>query len=209
MAGTITALVVQKRNKQRVNVYLDGEFAFGLAMIEAMKLSKGQQLSDEDIARLEALDEVEVAKEKALDYLSYRPRSVEEVQRSLLDKDFSPYAVEIVIDKLLEAGLLDDEAFARYWVENRERFKPRSRRALRYELRRKGLSDAAIDPALEDVDEYDAAYRAAESRVRRYRNADEATFRKKMGGYLQRRGFSYSITRDVLDTLWQEQHGGE
>ena len=102
------------------------------------------------------------------------------------------------------ANLLDDEQFARYWVENRERFKPRGARALRYELRRKGVSDAVIDRAIVDIDESDSAYRAAESRARRYADEDQWTFRKKMSDYLARRGFSYDIIRNVVDRLWIE-----
>ncbi|MEJ2149379.1 MAG: RecX family transcriptional regulator [Chloroflexota bacterium] len=205
MAGTITALAAQKQNKERVNVYLDGEFAFGLALIEALKLHKGQQLSDDDIARLKALDEIEVAHDRALNFLSYRPRSSEEVRRNLHQKEFAEQAIETVIERLTGAGLLDDAAFARYWVDNRERFEPRSRRALRYELRQKGVPDPAIQAALDALDEEDAAYRAASARLRRYARADEETFRKRLGDFLARRGFGYEIVRDVLDRLWQEQ----
>ncbi len=206
MAGTITALVVQKRNKERVNVYLDGEFAFGLALAEAIKLKKGQTLSDEDIARLKALDEIEVVHERALNLLSHRPRSAEEVRRKLRDskQEFSDTAIETVIERLERAGLLDDEAFARYWVDNREWFNPRSARALRHELRQKGVSNQVVDRVLADLDEQDAAYRAAQAKVRRYAHADEAEFRKRMGGYLSRRGFAYGVVRDVLDRLWDE-----
>lgn len=206
MAGKITALVVQKRNKERVNVYLDGEFAFGLAMIEAVKLKKGQELTDENINRLKALDEIEVVHDRALNLLSYRPRSAEEVRRKLRQSKqvFSDTAIDQAVEKLERAGLLDDEAFARYWVSNREQFSPRSARALRHELRQKGVSNRAIDSALSDLDEQDAAYRAAQAKVRRYAQADEKTFRKRLGGYLSRRGFSYGIVREVLDRLWEE-----
>ncbi len=208
MGGKITALVVQKRNKERVNIYLDGEFAFGLALIEAIKLQKGQQLDDADIERLKALDEIEVAHEHALNYLSYRPRSVEEVRRNLRQskKKFSETTVEIVIERLERSGLLDEAAFARYWVENRSQFKPRSARALRYELCQKGVGDPAIRAAMEDLDEETEAYRAAQSRLHRYAQADEETFRKRLGDFLSRRGFSYSIVRNVLDQLWEEKN---
>jgi regulatory protein len=194
MAGSITALIVQKRNKKRVNVYLDGEFAFGLALIEAAKLRKGQRLTDEDIDHLKALDEIEVAHERALNFLSYRPRSVEEVRRNLQDKQISEAAIEAVVDRLGRAGLLNDEEFARFWIENRERFSPRGERALRYELRQKGISDSIIELVIEDFDQEDAAYRAA-----------KAIFRKRLGDYLARRGFSYDEIRDVVERLWNER----
>jgi regulatory protein len=205
MAGTITALVVQKRNKERVNVYLDGEFAFGLAMIEALKLHKGQHLGDDEIARLQVLDEIEVAHERALNFLSYRPRSAEEVRRRLREKKISETAIETVIERLERAGLLDDRAFTRFWIENREQFKPRGAQALRYELRQKGVPDAIIEDALSDFDEQDAAYRAARAQVRRYAQADQQTFRKRLGDHLARRGFAYSTVRDVLDRLWADR----
>jgi regulatory protein len=208
VAGKITALVVQKRNKKRVNVYIDGEFAFGLAMIEALKLHRGQSLSDKDIARLQVLDSIEVAHERALNFLSYRPRSVEEVRRKLRQTDIDETTIEAVIEAVIErlerAGLLDDEAFARFWVENREQFGPRGTRALRYELRQKGVPDEIIQETIADLDEGDAAYHAALKRLRRYAQADEQTFRKRLGDYLVRRGFAYHTVRDVLDRLWIE-----
>jgi regulatory protein len=208
MSGTITALVVQKRNKERVNVYLDGEFAFGLAMIEALKLKKGQPLTDQEIARLKALDEIEVAHEHALKYLSYRPRSTEEVRRNLRKskRGFSETAIETTIERLERAGLLDDAAFVRFWVDNRERFKPRSRRALRYELRQRGVPNRVMDPILDEVDEVDAAYRAGEDMARRYARADEETFRKRLSSYLSRRGFAYGIVRETVDRIWSEMN---
>ncbi len=204
MAGTVTALIVQKRNKQRVNIYLDGEFAFGLALIEAAKLHKGQQLTDEDIDHLKALDEIEVAHERALNLLSYRPRSVNEVQRNLREKQISEVAIETVVGRLERTGLLNDEEFARFWVENREQFAPRGERALRYELSQKGISDSIIDTVLGDLNQEDAAYRAARARAQRYAKADKAVFRKRLGDYLARRGFSYDDIRDAVERLWNE-----
>ena len=206
MTGTITSLVVQERNKERVSVYIDGEFAFGLAMIEALKLRKGQQLSAEEIARLRALDEIEVAHENALNFLSYRPRSTHEVHRKLEERKFSQQAVEKVLERLDHAGLLDDEAFARYWVENREQFGPRSVRALRQELRQKGVPDSIVAAALEGLDEEDTAYRAASHQARRLAGLDRQVFSKKLGDFLTRRGFSYAVSRDVIKRLWAERY---
>ncbi len=204
MAGTITGLVAQQRNKERVNVYIDGSFAFGLALIEALRLRKGQSLSDDEIRRLKSLDEAEVAHERALKYLSTRPRSVDEVRRNLAQKGVSEATAEIVIARLLDARLLDDQAFARAWVEDRERFEPRSARALRAELRRKGVGDDDIAPALESLDEDDAAYRAGLPVARRYAQGDSQAFLKKVGDFLLRRGFSFGVARDVTRRLWAE-----
>lgn len=205
MAGTVTALVAQKRNKQRVNVYLDGQFAFGLAAIEAAKLRKGQYLSDEEIARLKAVDEIEMAYEQALHLLSFRPRSVEEVRRKLSEGKYSQAAIEAAIERLEQAGLLDDQAFARFWVENRAQFGPRSVRALRYEMRQKGVPEAVIRSALEGLDETEAAYQAAYSLAQRLAQADKQTFYKRVGDFLARRGFGFGIIRETVERLWSER----
>ncbi|MGD8244491.1 MAG: RecX family transcriptional regulator, partial [Anaerolineae bacterium] len=152
MAGRITALTYQKRNKDRVNVYLDGEFAFGLTVVEAARLRVGQTLGDDDITKLRMRDSVEWAYGRALDYLSYRPRSESEVRRNLGDKDVEDQIVDRVIGRLKRAGLVDDREFARYWVENRARFNPRGRRGLRHEMRQKGVPREIIDEALETFD---------------------------------------------------------
>jgi regulatory protein len=206
MAGTITALRVQKKNKQRVNVYLDGKFAFGLAAIEAAKLHRGQHLSDEEIAHLREQDTRETAYERVLDFLSYRPRSEAEIRRYLQRKQVSPSVQKEVIARLTRAGLLDDRAFAHYWVENRERFKPRGAYALRSELRQKGLSEAVIASALEHVDEEEGAYRAAQQRVARWGHLDYQPFRQKLSAYLRRRGFAFETIEAVITRVWQELH---
>ena len=157
MAGTITALVAQKKNPDRVNVYLDGRFAFGLATIEAARLRRGQTLSDDEIAALQNRDEVQKAHESALHYLDYRPRSVDEIRRYLKGKDVAPEVMNEIIERLTSVGLLDDWAFARYWLENRSDFRPRGERALRLELRQKGVPGDIVaevrerEPALLDA----------------------------------------------------------
>lgn len=207
MGGRITALKVQKRNQQRVNVHIDGRFAFGLAAIEAMQLKVGQLLSAAEIARLKERDQVEVAYNNALNFLSYRPRSVAEVHRRLSKKQFDGQVIDEVIARLSRAGLLDDDAFARYWLENREAFKPRGSRALRYELRQKGVADSIVDALLTDYDESDAAHRAARAQAQkltRIHDYDIDVLRTKLHAFLNRRGFSFGITRDTVDRLLKE-----
>ncbi len=204
MAGTITALKVQKRNPQRVNVYLDGRYAFSLAAIEAARLRCGQVLFDEDIEGLKERDSFEKAHDRALRFLSYRPRSEAEVRRYLQGKAVSPAIAEEVIERLTRARLLDDLAFARYWVENRASFNPRGLRVLRYELRQKGLSEETIAQALTDLDEEESAHRVALRRGRRLAHLDQVSFRQKLGAYLLRRGFPHGVVNLVVERAWQE-----
>ncbi len=123
----ISAIEPQQKNPQRVNIYLDGEFAFGLALITAGWLKVGQELSAEKITALQAEDANEMAYQKALHYLSYRPRSSAEVRQNLLKRNIPSAAVEATLDRLQAARLVNDQEFARAWVENRNTFRPRSR----------------------------------------------------------------------------------
>lgn len=192
---------LQKRNKDRVNVYLDGRFAFGLAAIAAANLRVGQTLSDEEIARLQAKDDVERAYEHALNFLSYRPRSEAEVRRNLREKDVEDGVIEAVIERLTRAGLLDDHEFARYWIENRLEFNPRGPRALRQELRQKGVSDAVAAEALTGFNEEAVARKAAESAARRLARLEPAEFRRRLAAYLARRGFSYPVIEPLVEEM--------
>jgi regulatory protein len=203
VGGTITALRVQKRNKNRVNVYLDERYSFSLADHLAVPLRRGQFLSDEEIARLRAEDEYHQVYKRAVRLIDHRPRSIAEVRRRVERQGVAPDLVEKVIEQLTAVGLLDDAEFARLWVENRETFRPRSHQMLRYELRQKGLDEKTIAQALEQVDEEQSAHRLALGRGRRLSHLDWSAFRQKLTGYLARRGYPYDIIRRAVREAWQ------
>lgn len=202
---TITLLERQQKNQGRVNVYLDGEFAFGLNELDAAELRKGQQLSDADIAALQSKDAVDRAVEKGIQLLAYRPRSTQEIRQHLTHKAIAPDVAEAAIQHLTDRGYLDERAFARFWIENRTAFKPLGPQALQYELRQKGVAPHIIRELLDElVDVEDAAYRAAHSQIRRLRGQTRQTFTQKLGQLLQRRGFSYAVASQVIRRLIAE-----
>ena len=178
----ITRLAVQRKNPKRVNVYLDGSFAFGLYRDTAAWLEVGQTLSDQ---------------------ISYRPRTVFETRKKLEDEGFDETLISGTINALTENGLLDDKRFAEQWVEERKALKPSSRRALQYELHRKGISDYLIQSATEAVDDFQAAYEIAEKHLYRYEGLSKFEFRKKLGNYLAGKGFPYDVISDVTLELWK------
>jgi regulatory protein len=146
----------------------------------------------------------ESAYEKSLRFLEPRPRSSTEVKQHLIKKKIAGDIAERVTTRLTEAGLLDDAAFAKYWVENREQFKPRAARALRFELRRKGLNSTEIAEAIGTVDESDSAYRAGMARAKRWRDLERREFMEKLTAFLARRGFGYAQAKDAATRLWDE-----
>jgi regulatory protein len=117
-----------------------------------------------------------------------------------------------VIERLRAESYLDDAEFARFWVEGRQRFSPRSVTVLRQELRRKGLDDSMIAPAVAGLDAEAAAYEAAWPRALRLSSiaaTDPILFRRKVGDFLLRRGFDYEVTRRVVSRLLDELASGE
>lgn len=205
MDRKITALTVQKRNPNRVNVYLDGEFSFGLSRIVAAWLQLGQSLSPEKITSLQAQDENEVAYQKALRYLDYKPRTNKEIERKLRDKGFSDEVIRYVAQRLRSSGLVEDAVFARSWIESRTASRPRSRRSLALELRRKGVADEVIQDAMEVAEQDDLlAYQAAIRYAPRLSELEWCEFRNRLGNFLGRRGFSYGTIAQVVRKVWSE-----
>ncbi|MBI4789341.1 MAG: RecX family transcriptional regulator [Chloroflexi bacterium] len=204
MSGQITAIEPQARHANRYNLYIDNRFTVGLSAIVAAKLRVGQTLGEAELAELEKQEGLEDAHEKALRFLEPRPRSTAEVKQHLRKKKVAPELIEPVLARLTDAGLLDDAAFAKFWVENREQFRPRAGRALRFELRRKGLNDTAIAEALETVDESESAYRAGLARAQRWSALERREFRDKICAFLVRRGFSYEVAKQAAERLWAE-----
>jgi regulatory protein len=206
MTRKITALKIQKKNNNRVSVYLDHEYAFGLSRIVAGWLEVGQQLSEEKIMELKAKDDVEVALQKALNFLSYRPRSEKEVRQNLKIKHgiIEEDIIDLIIERLKSGGLVDDSNFAELWVENRNEFRPRGSRALRTELRQKGIDEEIIALSLKDLDEDKLALKAARKQSRKYKQLEWDQFRKKLTGFLARRGFPYGVISEVTPKVWDE-----
>ena len=207
--NVITALKYQKKNKGRVNVYLDGEYAFAVTELVAAGLRKGQQLSPDEITRLKDDDTRNKAYNLALRYLGYRPRSRQEVEQQLKRKGYDPDVVQEVLTKLETRAYLDDRAFALYWVENRSQFRQKGQRALRYELRQKGIDSAIIDEVTAEMNEEQLAWAAVQGKLTGWQGLDRMGFEKKVMGYLSRRGFSYAVARTTSDRAWHALGGAD
>jgi regulatory protein len=207
MAGRITRLAFQKHAADRVNVYLDGQYAFALPALDAARLGMGEYLDDDAIARLQTQDERQKAYDRALRFLSFRPRSQAEVRRNLLAAGLDAELVEATLARLAAQGYLDDAEFARFWVENRQQFRPKGSVALRGELRQRGVAAETVDAALSDLDPAAGAYEAAHPRAIRLAalaQADPAAFRRKLGDFLLRRGFDYEVVKETVARLLRE-----
>ena len=207
MPNKITAIRVQEQRRDRASIYLDGEYAFGLQLVLAAGLHIGQELSADQIAALKQRDEGERAYEATLHYLTYRPRSRREIEQYLSKRQVPEAQAAEVMARLERARLVDDAAFARSFVESRAATRPKSRLALTQELRAKGVADEEFVEAIEQVDGQEGVRQVAQQYARRYARLDEATFRRRMLGALQRRGYAYATAAAVAAETWQRlQH---
>jgi len=208
--GKVTALRTRKGIRKWVNVFLDGKFAFsldaGLASREGLAVD--HVLSAERVERLVKANGLKRCFDAATRYLGYRPRSEAELRERLSRLGFDGYTRDAVIAGLKEQGLVDDTAFAQFWKDNRQSFSPRSRRLTRLELKTKGVAEDVIDEAVRTLDDDENAYQAALSRARRLSRFDYQSFRRRLGEYLRRRGFSYDVIGHTIRRVWQEHGGG-
>lgn len=192
----VTRLVAGKKNPSRINLYLDGEFAFALTIDEVVKngLKKGLDLTADQVEALKKNDDLLWVYAKILNYLSFRPRSEFEVRARLKKYDVTDAtSISWIITKLKENNYLSDLEFARWFVGSRMGNRPRSKQHLSAELRSKGVDTAVIDQVLVSIDETVPL----EALI-----AKKSTLsRDKLIQFLQRRGFKYSAVQAKLDEL--------
>ncbi|MBI4330250.1 MAG: RecX family transcriptional regulator [Chloroflexi bacterium] len=206
---TITSIEKQKGGRRRVNVFVDGAFAFSLdpLVVEQNGLRVGTELTGSQAAALSEKDEGEKAYQAALLLLRFRKRSKKEMEERLARRGFSRGAVTGTVRRLEEEGLVDDRLFTEFWKENRESFRPRGKRLMALELRKAGVPGETIAEGLGDVDEAAGAYRAAQAKMRLWQGLEYSMFRKKLAGFLARRGYGWEVIRETVQRVWAETAG--
>ncbi len=205
MHRTITALTVQKKNTNRINVFLDGDFSFGLYIVNAMHLKVGQIITQEMIDKLIKEDQIEDGYQKALKFISYKPRSSFEVVKKLRAYDLNEDVISLIMEKLVEKKYVDDLQYAENWVENRSANKPRSQKLIKWELKNKKISEEIINAVTGDMlPEEELAILAAEKYARRLSGFEEEIFTRRLSGYLIRRGFNYSTVYSTVQKIWND-----
>lgn len=147
---------------------------------------------------------------KALRFLSFRPRSEKEIRSNFANskrrgKVPSNEIIELVIKKLKEQKFLDDKEFAKWWVEQRTLIKLKPKRIIKMELRQKGIDDEVIDELLSKIDQavsdLEKAKRIVEKKISKYKNLEPFEKRNKLGRFLASKGFDYDTIKDVLKDL--------
>jgi len=219
--GKITDIKTQKKKTDRVNVFIDDQFAFGLsaALYFEKKLQVGKSISEKQTQDLIKGDQVERLLNKAFRFLSFRPRSEKETRDYLLRKgklkeikgeeEENQYerSVEEVISRLTKLKQLDDKAFASWWVDQRSKFRPRGQKLLRAELLSKGIAKGLIENLLDSQKEEQTqlAMNAAAKKIKTYKRLDDENLRIKLYQFLARRGFDWGVIKKAVDTLLEKR----
>lgn len=199
----ITSIELQK-SKKRVNIFIDGKFSFGLDLENFVKfnLKVSQELSDEQISLIKDKSERAKAFNKVLNYATIRPRSEKEINDYLKRKNINVLIHWYILNKLKKLKILNDLEFAKWWVEQRQSFSPKSKRVLSNELRMKGIKQDIIKEVLEntEIDELKIARDLIESKKYKWERFDLKTKKQKIIQYLAGKGFSWDIiNNDVVD----------
>ncbi|OGE72633.1 hypothetical protein A3H40_01085 [Candidatus Daviesbacteria bacterium RIFCSPLOWO2_02_FULL_38_15] len=217
----ITSVQLQKKNPSRFNIFLDGQFVFGVDedLIVEYRLVVGKVIDPPFLEKL--LFEAEVGKlmERMYRLWNVRSRSEKEVVEYFRSKNYelrikrkeqvSDLAVELVIKKLKQKGLLDDLVFAKAWAEARRRSGKKGRIALKQELFQKGIAKEIIEEVISQqssaVSEEELARQALEKKMKLWSALSYLEKKKKMYEFLLRRGFEYEVVKSVVENLMQKR----
>lgn len=196
----ITAIKAQVKNPERVSVYVDGaySFSFNHAQLLDEKLRVGLELDDSRLVALKKMSDFGKAYERTLLYVVLRPRSTLEVRQYARRKQWTTEDTEAIISKLVTKGYLNDQVFAKSWVQNRVLHKHVSLRRLQQELRQKGVSDAIVRDVLEvsDFNENNSLRALVVKKRKLTRYQDQA----KLMRYLAGQGFGYDEIKAAIET---------
>lgn len=201
--------ITSQRNPERVNVFIDNEFAFGIFYTtkEDMKLEKGMEINEEFILKIKDRDQLHNAKSKAYNYLSFRQRTTKELRTYLLEKEFSISTAEQVINLLTEAGYIDDFEFAKIYIRDKSTYKNFGPYRLKNELIQKGISKEFIEIAIKEEyhEELQELIDLVKSKYSSIIHENSQKRYRRIGGFLQRRGHSFETIKKVLDSIDREE----
>ncbi len=154
------------------------------------------------------MDDFEKSYNKALRFLSFRPRSEKEVKDNLKRKKAGSLVIDKVVAKLKEKKFINDLEFAKWWVEQRTIFRPTSLRLIKIELLQKGIAKEIVDNLIYDlrfkIDDLEQAKKLVDKRMKRFRNKFGMTreeIYQKLGGFLARRGFDWETIKQAIDEV--------
>ncbi len=206
---SLVTQIKPQKNKKRFNIFLDGKFSFGLDAEVLVKqgLKVGQELKPEQVEKLIKENELQKILDRVFNFLSFRPRSQKEILNFLKRKQVGEQTQDLIIKKLADLKMIDDLAFASWWSEQRQTFRPEGQRLLKMELKNKGIAKEIIDQALKEQKPVSQLAMAEKLLAKKKNQLQKLSFeerKKKIYGLLLRRGFSYETVKKLIGRDFDE-----
>ena len=202
----ITAITPQAKDKTRCNLYLDNRFYCGLTLecVEFNRLKVGQHVTQKQIDDYQLQSEKSTALDKALTYITATQKTEKQIRDYLQKKGYVQAVIEYVIEKMRGYNFLNDRGYAQDYVQ--EVSVKKGGKLIKQELKKRGVSDDAIDEALSTLSTEDQTQTALQilQKYLRYKEKDQAALQKAFR-YLLGKGFEYEIAKDALSLLGAEQ----
>ncbi|MFW6172394.1 MAG: regulatory protein RecX [Elusimicrobiota bacterium] len=207
----VTAIEINKYKKNTYNVFIDGNYAFGLHLkaLEQTGIRKGDILNHNQIKEIIKASGYYDAIDYSRLLLSYRRRTEKELINRLIKKGYSELIAKKVVDVMKKTGDVNDSRFAVEWIRQRRQNKPKGNFAIKMELRKKGISEKKIEQAFQMVnqekpyDELQLAWKACENMLDKYRSLPKKTAERRLIGYLKRRGFSWDVVNKIRNKYFE------
>lgn len=194
--------IKQQKAKNRVNVYLDYKFGFGIDLdnFVLLHLKIHQELSQEQVEQIVKKSEFQKTLDKLLRFAMVRPKSEKEVLDYFRRKKVHESLWEELLEKLKHFELLDDRKFAQWWVDQRQNFRPKSVRILKLELTQKGIVREIIEDVLGEtkIDEEKMAKELLDRKIYKWKNLEPRIAKQKMSQYLGGKGFGWDVVEKVV-----------
>ncbi|WP_314586232.1 RecX family transcriptional regulator [Paenibacillus terrigena] len=209
----ITAVELVPRQKRRYQIYVNEEQAFTVHedVMVKYRLLKGSTIDHEELLPIMVADELQQAYVQSIRYLGRKPRTSHEIQQQLTQKGFEAELIERIILRLMDERLIDDNLYAKQWMDQRVRNHKKGRLMIKHELRQKGIDKSDIAQAMEELnteDEQESAYRVG---LRKWQNTKGERYerKRKVVAFLMRRGFPSHVVRNAVQRIMEQQANDE
>ncbi|CAN5569755.1 recombination regulator RecX [soil metagenome] len=206
----ITKIEQQKKDKTRYNIHLDGEYAFGLydtSLLE-FQICSGDDLEDSKLEEIKAFDEFLYGKRVAYNYLAYKPRTEKEVRSKLRLKKISELSTDKVITELQRQKFLDDDKYAKNYVEIKSQQKGMGRNMLFMKMMQKGLKKESIEETLKENFSNETEISSGVTLLRKYAKKNKLVtkdeLRNKAFRYMFSRGYGFDVIETVMKYYLEE-----
>lgn len=209
----ITKIERQKRNTRRVNLFIDGTFAFGIdeEVFRKFALRCGDEVSEPLYRSMLLSEEGARAKQEALRFLSYRMRTEREIRSRLVEKEYPPETINKVVESLKQLNAVNDRHFAEVYLRDLQLKKPSGKRLGTQKLRSMGIPAEIIEEAItsstDQETEQARAFKAAEQVIKRFQSGlqgkDRLKEQRRFTSYLARRGFEWSVISTVVNKYFR------